>query len=1051
MTPLGKESDWPGNFLTTLSLILDSHLPMCIYWGHDFVQIFNDPYYESIGESLGKEAFAKSPQNTFGEKWLAVSSILRRVMEGEGAKISDYSMDIKRAENDRFYDFSYSPIRNLNGEVSGVLMVAVEIAEREKVEEKLLAQQILDRKEREETARRLRSIVENAPFPIAVYEGEDLIITLANQSIIDMWGKGNDVVGKSYRTILPELENQDIFGNVHQVFATEVPYHAKNRRFDLVMEGKLQPFYFNYSLTPLYNSQGEIYGVMNTAAEVTGIHLAKLKVEESEKRFRNSVQQAPLGISILRGEDYVVEMANHNYLQLVGKSEEEFVGKPLFESLPEVKSIIDHILSDIKKTGEPFYGSEFPVTLHRYGKAELTYFNFVYHPIKEVTGELNGIMVVAIEVTETVNAKQLLQKSEKHFRNMVMQSPVPMTILRGEKYVIESANNAMIETVWRRKPSDVLSISILDAFPELKDQKYPELLRKVYSSGRIHREKESIAFISGEDGVKKFYLDFEYAPLFDTGNVVYGIMITANDVTDKVEARLKIQENEDRLNIVVTASDLGIWEYDLLENVSLISSRCNKIFGFPDQQNISNYQLVERFHPDDLGLIKKAFEQSYITGNLNYECRIIWPDKSLHWIEVKGKVFFDKAEKPERMVGTIRDNTEEKNFHKQLVEREEKFRLLADSMPQMVWTSDSTGVLNYFNNAVFEFSGLLLDELKGESWLRMVHPDDRSINVKEWAHSVLSGEDFHLEHRFRRADGKYRWQLSRAKPQRDDQGNIKMWVGTSTDIQEQKVFTDKLEKQVEKRTKELNQKNLDLESMNKELQSFTYITSHDLQEPLRKIQTFASLLRDDQYNNLTDSGQDMFVRMENAASRMQTLIQDLLTYSRANTQDRVFDVVSFLAIADEVRINFKEELQYHGADVNIESTCDVRVILFQFKQVLSNLISNSLKFSHTERKPVISITCEIVSGADLNIDHLSVDQSYNHVTFSDNGIGFDPLYEERIFGLFQRLHGKAKYEGTGIGLAIVKKIVDNHKGVIKATGEPGKGARFDIYFPSLND
>ncbi|WP_339881385.1 PAS domain S-box protein [uncultured Algoriphagus sp.] len=1048
-TTFGHKSEWPDNLLTTLSLILDNPLPMCIFWGNDYIQFFNDPYHKSIGDLLANQAFANSPQNTFGEKWLAVSSILQRVMGGEGVKVSDYFIVINGVENERFYDFSFSPIRNLNGDVLGVLMVAVEIVEREKVEEKLLTHQILDSKGKEESAQRLLSIVENAPFPIGVYEGEDLIITVANQSIMDVWGKGNNVVGKSYRAILPELENQKIFDQVYQVFATGVPFHAKNQEVDLVIDGKLQSFYFNYSLTPLYNTQGEIYGVLNTAGEVTDIHKAKLKVEESEKRFRDTVQQAPLGITILRGDDYVVEMANHNYLQLVGKSEEEFVGKPLFESLPEVKSFIEHILLDIKKTGEPYNGIEFPVTLKRSGKNELTYFNFVYHPIKEESEKLSGIMVIATEVSETVKAKHQLQKSEKHFRNMVMQSPVPMTILRSEKFVIESANRAMVETVWRRKASDVLGISILDAFPELKDQKYPDLFRKVYTSGITHREKESVALVSGEDGVRRFYLDFEFAPLVDSGNAISGIMITINDVTDKVEARLKIQENEERLNIVVSASDLGIWEYDLLENGSLISTRCNEIFGLPHQQKISKYQLVERFHPNDLGLIKKAHEKSYITGNLNYECRIIWPNKSLHWIEVKGKVFFGEVGNPERMVGTIRDITEEKNFHKQLVEREEKFRLLADSMPQMVWTSDCDGTLNYFNNAVFEFSGLPLQNLYGEGWLRMVHPDDRNINVEKWAYSILTGEDFHLEHRFRRADGMYRWQLSRAKPQRDDQGNIKMWVGSSTDIQEQKVFTNKLEKQVKERTKELNQKNIDLEKMNKELQSFAYISSHDLQEPLRKIQAFTSFVMDEEYENLTDNGKEIFNRIQNAAGRMQTLIQDLLTYSRTNTQDRVFEIINFGSLVEEVRCYLKEELQNHGAIVEIKSTCDVQVISFQFKQVLSNLISNSLKFAHSDRKPVIIITCEIISGVDLQIDAFPVDQPYNHISFSDNGIGFDPAYEEKIFELFQRLHGKSQYSGTGIGLAIVKKIVDNHNGIIKATGDSGNGARFDIYFPRM--
>ena len=1167
-TPLGEVSEWPVSLLTTISIILEHPLPMCIFWGSEFVKLYNDSYASILGDDSHGGLLGKSAKDSDQEKWAKRAVIFSKVMKGDSVQLADSMIATEGAlESNKFYDFNYSPIRDLEGNIGGVLCTAVEITDKKIVEEKLVeskdqlhfaidaaglgtwdyntstgkftgndklkswfglapeeeidlkdalnaiipkdkervkeaiqyaltyesggnynteytiinpisgqrrivhakgkarfteekigyrlngtledvTQQVEARKALEENEQSIRSIVENAPFPIGVYEGKDLIITLANQSILDVWGKGNDVIGKSYRTILPELENQEIFDQVYHVFSTGIPFHAKNQRVDLVIKGVLSPFYFNYSFTPLFNTAGEIYGVMNTAAEVTDLHLAKQKIEESEKRFRDSVKQAPLGIVILRGDDYLVEMANENYLFLVDKTEEEFIGKPLFSTLPEVKEVIEDIFIEIKQSGNPFFGNEFPVTLNRYGKHELTYFNFVYHPLKEESGEISGIMVVATEVTATVKAKHLLQESEKHFRNMVMQSPIPMTILKGENFIIDSANKVMFESVWRRKPSEVVGISILEAFPELKDQKYPELLKKVYTSGKSHSEKESVAIVTGDNGVQKFYLDFEYAPLYGAEGKVLGIIITVNDVTDKVEARLRVEENEERLNIVISASDLGVWEFNLRTEESLVSSRGNEIIEYSGLNNISKDQMLEKSHPEDLETIKLAFEESYRSGDLFYECRIIREDSESCWIEVRGKVFFDQNNNPERIVGTIRDITDEKNFHKLLLEREEKFRLLADSMPQLVWTSDSEGNLNYFNQAVYDFSGLSPDDLSRDGWIFIVHPDDRTKNIEKWTQAIKTGKDFHFEHRFRKADGTYRWQLSRAIPQKDDQGNIKMWVGSSTDIQEQKLFTKELEKQVQDRTKELKQKNNDLEKMNKELQSFAYISSHDLQEPLRKIQTFTSLLIEDEYQNLTDRGRDMFDRMQNAAQRMQTLIQDLLVYSRTNTQERVFEEMSFSSIINEIIDNQREELQDKEATLEINAACRIRVIPFQFKQLLMNLISNALKFSDPSRSPVIEINCQLISGKNTGIAKLDAEQKYNQISFSDNGIGFDSAYSEKIFEVFQRLHGKSDYIGTGIGLAIVKKIVDNHNGFIHATGKLGKGATFDIYIPA---
>ncbi|MFC5625071.1 PAS domain S-box protein [Algoriphagus winogradskyi] len=1167
-SPLGDVAEWPVSLLTTISMIMEHPLPMCIFWGDDFVKLYNDNYAEILGDTSHASLLGKSAKESDREKWAKRSGIFNKVMEGNSVQLADSMIATSGGVvSNKFYDFNYSPIRDLKGNIGGVLCTAVEITDKKIVEEKLIeskdqlhfaidaaglgtwdynpanntftgneklkswfglapeeeinleqalsaivpedksrvtqaiqnallyesggnynieyaiinpnsgerrivhakgkawftdekigyrlngtledvTQQVQARKAIEESEQSIRSIVANAPFPIGVYEGKDLIITLANQSILDVWGKGNDVIGKSYKTILPELENQEIFDQVYGVFSTGIPFHAKNQKVDIMIEGVLLPFYFNYSFTPLYNTAGEIYGVMNTAAEVTDIHLAKQKIEESEKRFKNSVKQAPLGITILRGDDYTVEMANENYLLLVDKSEEEFIGKPLFETLPEVQEVIEDIFLEIKRTGKPFFGNEFPVTMNRYGKHESTYFNFVYHPLKEQSGEISAIMVVATEVTATVKAKHLLQESEKHFRSMVMQSPIPMTILRGENHIIDSANKVMFESVWRRKPADVIGIPIIDAFPELEAQKYPELLKKVYTSGKAHSEKESIAIIAGDNGVQKFYFDFEYAPLYDTEGKVWGIMITVNDVTDKVEARLKVEENEERLNIVISASGLGVWEFNLKTEESIISNRCYEIMGVSGLEKVSNAQLMEKFHPDDLETVKLAYEKAYKTGSLLYESRVLRDDSERCWIEVRGKVFFDQNNEPERIVGTIRDITEEKNFHKLLLEREEKFRLLADSMPQIIWTSDRDGKVNYFNQAVYIFTGLSADELISDGWAQMVHPDDRKKNIEKWAQSISSGKDYHFEHRFRKADGTYRWQLSRAIPQRDDQGNIKMWVGSSTDIQDQKLFANELEKQVKDRTKELQFKNIELEKMNKELQSFAYISSHDLQEPLRKIQTFTSLLLDDEYDNISAKGKDMFDRMQNAAQRMQTLIQDLLVYSRTNTQERVFEEVSFSSIINEIIDNQKEELQYKEATLDVNAACRIRVIPFQFKQLLMNLTSNALKFSDPSRKVLIGIKCQLISGENAGVAKLDPEQMYNWISFSDNGIGFDPSYSEKIFEVFQRLHGKAEYAGTGIGLAIVKKIVDNHNGFIQATGELGKGATFDIYIPA---
>ena len=252
---------------------------------------------------------------------------------------------------------------------------------------------------------------------------------------------------------------------------------------------------------------------------------------------------------------------------------------------------------------------------------------------------------------------------------------------------------------------------------------------------------------------------------------------------------------------------------------------------------------------------------------------------------------------------------------------------------------------------------------------------------------------------------------------------------------------------------------------NKELLAFTYISSHDLQEPLRKIQTFVTIILEKESNNLSEKGKYNFQRMQSAAHRMQQLIDDLLAFSRINSTDHKFENTDLNIIVDEVKSDLKDTIQEKQATIEDGKLCPVNIIPFQFRQLMYNLISNALKFSNPGVPLHIIIKSSIENGSALNKARLATghsingedkamqeifsdEKSYCHISVKDNGIGFEPHFSERIFGVFQKLHSKEVYEGTGIGLAIVKKIVDNHKGYISATSELNKGARFDIYIPA---
>ncbi|MDZ7755811.1 CheR family methyltransferase [Rhodohalobacter sp.] len=275
------------------------------------------------------------------------------------------------------------------------------------------------------------------------------------------------------------------------------------------------------------------------------------------------------------------------------------------------------------------------------------------------------------------------------------------------------------------------------------------------------------------------------------------------------------------------------------------------------------------------------------------------------------------------------------------------------------------------------------------------------------------------------------------------------------EIQEQ--HTKELEEKIDERTaelkkanEELRETNTELINMNKELEAFTYISSHDLQEPLRKIQTFAGRVLEKENENLSDKGKTYFSLMQDAAERMQKLIDDLLSFSRLNTTERKFKRVNLKTVVEDVIENLSENIKATQATVDVGEMCEADIIVFQFRQLMHNLISNAMKFTKSDVKPHIKIKSRIIKGSKLKTKSLNPDKKYSHISVSDNGIGFEEKFSDKIFEVFQKLHGKDEYPGTGIGLATVKKIVNHHNGTIHVKSILKKGTTFDIYIP-MND
>ena len=359
-------------------------------------------------------------------------------------------------------------------------------------------------------------------------------------------------------------------------------------------------------------------------------------------------------------------------------------------------------------------------------------------------------------------------------------------------------------------------------------------------------------------------------------------------------------------------------------------------------------------------------------------------------------------------------------------------------------------------------TGQSYEEYQGYGWSKVVHPDDAQPTLAAWQQAVQERRTFLFEHRIRQHNGIWGLYAIRAIPLFTPDGNVREWVGVHTDISEQRqaqqriadsearfrLLSAELEQQVLQRTGELQALVHDLQRSNENLQQFASIASHDLQEPLRKIQSFSDIVRN-QYGSQLGDGVDYLERMQLAASRMSILIRDLLAYARISTHQDTTVPVSLTAVLRTTLENLDLLIEETGATLLIDELPIIPGDPVQLGQLFQNLVSNGLKFRQENRAPQIQIRCQLLSATSLPATIQPTRQAlqYYLIEVADNGIGFDDKYTHRIFQVFQRLHGHTAYAGTGIGLAICEKVVANHGGAIWARSQPNQGATFSIYFP----
>lgn len=514
------------------------------------------------------------------------------------------------------------------------------------------------------------------------------------------------------------------------------------------------------------------------------------------------------------------------------------------------------------------------------------------------------------------------------------------------------------------------------------------------------------------------------------------------------DVRRHKQMNDDLLlalnvaNLAEIVGEYGIWIYNPKTKSYTFSDNYYRLHGLQLNEYPDNFwDLVASEDREDFIKVVDTYKAGHNISPFTF--RYTKPNGEERIFQIAGKNLI--ANDHPVFLGITLDLTEEAVNRQKLEQATQEISYYNESSREMEkvaglgflrWSKENNEMLFSENiPKIFGYGIQKIDQL--EELFKNVHPEDlqhirHAINDIKVSHLQITNLIFRI---FRYSDGQLRYLNLNSK--KIEENNRNYWLIIAQDITEQTLSK-----------KEIEQQNRKLENNNKELQSFNYIASHDLQEPLRKIETFISRLEDREAANFSETGQQYFSRIKAASKRMRTLITDLLQLSRTSRTNLVFENSNLNNLLENAIEEHQQAIDDKKAEIIWERLPDLKVIPFQIQQLFGNLISNSLKYSREDTLPKITILSKlVVANKEKILDNHSGNQFYK-IVFEDNGIGFSPEYNHKIFDLFTRLHGKTEFEGTGIGLAICKKIAENHHGYLFANGTPDRGATFTIYLPS---
>ncbi len=634
-------------------------------------------------------------------------------------------------------------------------------------------------------------------------------------------------------------------------------------------------------------------------------------------------------------------------------------------------------------------------------------------------------------------------QSLKTTLSIILHSRFPMFLFWGTEHIC-FYNDAYRPSLGNNgKHPDAIGRKGHEVWPEIWDFIKP-LIDQAMISGEATWHENQFLPIFRNGQMEDVYWTFSYSPVNDESGSHAGVLVTCTETTNSVLALTSMRESEQRFKSLINQATVGVvvlMGKDL--KIEIANDKYCELIRKPREMLIGrNFFNV---HPEAEVEFRPIIEEVFLTG------RQLHLSENTFWVkqdEEQMPVFMNLTYQPYKelngkisgVIVLVTDVTEQVNALRKIAFEEERSRLAIESAELGVFEVElqSDKILsNPRFDALYGFS----HPVTRNEYAATLIPEDLRLRNSAIAKALDSG---HLayEVRVKWKDDSIHWIKVDGRVFKDEDGKPVKMLGVVQETTEQKRNSEALATLVTERTRELSESNIQLQNINSELQQFVHVSSHDLQEPLRKIQTYVEMINLRDYDKLSEESRNHFTKISSAAGRLSASLKGLLDFNSLNREEQ-YEETDLNTIVENVQSDLELLIEQKKARLIVQPLPVIRAIPVQMHQLLYNLVNNALKFSKSDAEPVIRIECG-ESAAKDETDYL---KTYYHITVTDNGIGFAPENAEKIFVIFQRLHDRRSYSGTGIGLALSRKVVQNHNGKIWAESHEGKGASFHILIP----